>query len=56
MIIPTVGKNQQILLMLSRGKSVNDDTNRINYDLSTEMTEAGSIKNQRLTGEVLFYM
>jgi len=38
------------------GKSVNDDTNRNSYDLSTEMIEAGSIKNQRLTGEVLFSM
>jgi len=42
--------------MLSRGESVNDDTNHNNYDLSTEMIEAGNIKNQGLTGEVLFLM
>jgi len=46
MINLEVQANQQILLMLSRGKSVNDDTNHNNYDLSTEMIEVGNIKNQ----------
>jgi len=39
--------------MLAR---VNDDTDSRLDDLSTEIKEAGNIKNQGLTGEVLFSM
>jgi len=44
MINLEVQANQQILLMLSRGKSVNDDTNRNSYDLSVKWQVAGPLE------------